>query len=143
MGEGYRNAVPQKAIAKINFRLAPDLSVKEFTKIFKAYLKNVMPKYLNYEINFDQFSNGFMVDTKSRFALEAKEILKSSYKTEVYDRPCGAIIPIVGLFIKYLKVPLVSIGLANEDCNMHGANENFKKETLEKGLKFSEIFFSN
>ncbi len=33
--------------------------------------------------------------------------------------------------------------MANEDCNMHGANENFKISLIKKGLKFSKMFFSH
>ncbi len=142
LSEGYRNAVPGTATAKINFRLAPDLTVKGFIKIFKKYLKKVVPEHVNYEVVFDQFSDGFFVDTENEIAKKAKSILNETHNTQVYDRPCGAIIPIVGLFIKYLNTPLVSIGLVNEDCNMHGANENLKKDVLKKGLAFSENFFS-
>ncbi len=142
MGEGYRNAIPGSASAKINFRLAPNLKVKEFLKIFEKFLKDVVPNYVSYDIKADQFAEGFFVDTESEICKKAKILLKRAFKTEVYNRPCGAIIPVAGLFIKYLKVPLVMVGLANEDCNMHGANENFKKDILEKGLRFSELFFA-
>lgn len=141
-GEGYRNAIPGTAIAKINFRLAPDLKVKELLKAFEKFLKKTVPNYVSYDIKADQYAEGFFVDTESEITKKAKLLLKKAFKTRVYNRPCGAIIPIAGLFIKYLKVPLVMVGLANEDCNMHGANENFKKDILEKGLKFSELFFA-
>lgn len=35
------------------------------------------------------------------------------------------------------------ISMANEDCKMHGVNENFKIELIKKGLKFSQMFFSH
>lgn len=142
MGDGFRNAIPGEAIAKVNFRLAPDVSVKEFIPKLEKYIKSIKPNYLDVSLDPKTFNDGFFVDTQNEVAKNAKDLLANIYKTEVYDRPCGAIIPIVGLFIKYLSVPLVSIGLANEDCNMHGANENFRKSFLEKGLAFSKKFFS-
>lgn len=142
LGSGFKNAIPGIAVAKINFRMAPDLSVKETIKLFNIFVKKNLPSYVAYELKAEQFSDGFFVDSQNDFATKAKEILKKVYKAEVFDRPCGAIIPIVGNFIKYLKVPVISVGLANEDCNMHGANENFEKDKLQKALEFSRIFFS-
>ena len=142
MGEGYRNAIPGSAVAKINFRLAPGLKAQEAIKVFAKFVKENLPDYVAYDITADQHADGFFVNPNSEPANRAKKLLARTYKTEVYDRPCGAIIPIVGLFMKYLKVPVVSVGLANEDCNMHGANENFRKDVLKKGLEFSRQFFS-
>jgi hypothetical protein len=34
------------------------------------------------------------------------------------------------------------LSLGNDDCNMHGIDENFTVDLVKKGLKFSELFFS-
>lgn len=140
LGEGYKNAIPGSAFAKINFRIAPPTTVKEVKKIFNNFIKENVPDYVSYNLYPDQSSEGFVIDTKNKITMKAKEILTKAYGKKVYDRPCGAIIPIGWFFIKYLKSPVISIGLANEDCNMHAANENFKKTALDKALKFSKSF---
>ena len=46
--------------------------------------------------------------------------------------------------IKKLALPGVVyvFSLGNDDCNMHGIDENFTVDLVKKGLKFSELFFS-
>jgi len=140
--DGYRNAIPREAYAKINFRLAPELTYEKVDTLLRKYLDEITPKYLDYKLKTEQFSNGIIIDSKNKFTEKAIKILKEVYLKPTYFKACGAIIPIAGLFNQYLKVPIVMIGLGNEDCNMHGANENFEINTLQNGLNFSYRFLS-
>jgi acetylornithine deacetylase/succinyl-diaminopimelate desuccinylase-like protein len=140
LGEGYRNAIPGKAIAKINFRLSPFHKTEELESAFTNFLKVAVPEFAEFKITFDQKSEAINLKEESDYISQAKVLLKDIYGKESFYRYCGAIVPIAGLFKQYLKIPVLDIGLGNEDCNMHGANENFEIETLKRGLEFSSKF---
>lgn len=142
IGDGFKNAIPGKSISKINFRLSPWHKVQQVKDAFESYIKNNMPEYCEYKIIFDQDSEAIKLDERNDYIKNAKKTLESVYKKESFFRYCGAIVPIAGYFADFLKVPVLDIGLGNEDCNMHGANENYDIETLKKGLEFSQSFLS-
>lgn len=142
VGEGYRNAIPGNATAKINFRLAGNMKTQDVINAFTRFIENNKPDYLEYEIKWDSLNEPIVIDYKNEYISEVMNIQKDVYKEDTILLYCGAIIPIAGYFQEYLKVPVISAGLANEDCNMHGVNENFKIEDIEKGLEFSRRFLS-
>lgn len=44
-------------------------------------------------------------------------------------------------FQQVVGVDPLLVSLGNDDCNMHGVNENFDIGLIEKGLIFSRRFF--
>jgi CheY-like chemotaxis protein len=59
----------------------------------------------------------------------------------VISKYVGGSIPILGDFQKILGSKVISVSLGNDDCHMHGVDENFKVDLIEKGLKFAENFW--
>jgi len=139
-GEGYRNAIPGSATAKINFRLGPNMNVKKAIDAFNRFLEENVPSDVEWKLVVDQSSEPIKIDYDNDLVRDAKELLGKSYGKDAFYHYCGAIVPIAGLFQDYLKVPVLCLPLGNEDCNMHGANENFRIEDIENGLKFSREF---
>jgi len=143
IAEGYKNAIPGSAFAKINFRLAGNMSVDSASKAFIKFIEDNKPEYIDYEFIIDQANEPIVLDYKNEYIQNTTIIQKEVYGVDTLLLYCGAIIPIAGYFQAYLKVPVISAGMGNEDCNMHGVNENFKIEDLNKGLEFSKKLLSN
>jgi hypothetical protein len=74
---------------------------------------------------------------------KAIEHLNQIYGCSVIRKYCGATIPIAALFEELLHIPQLYIPMANEDCNMHGADENFEVDLAKKGLQFAINFLSS
>lgn len=142
LGEGYRNAIPGSSEAKINFRISPFHSPENILESFENFVKENLPDYCTYSISVSEKIPAIFIDSNNEYTAQAKSILEEVYGKKAFFRYCGAIVPIAGLFKSKLQVPVVSVGLGNEDCNMHGADENFVIETVEKGLEFSKRYFS-
>lgn len=142
LGAGYRNAIPGVAIAKINFRVSPNHKTSEIIHAFKQFLQNNLPSYARFELDLAEGIEPISIDLNNKYVFDAKSIASVVYGKDCYFKLCGAIVPIAGLFQDILKIPVISLGLGNEDCNMHGVNENFDLNLLKKGLEFSNIFFS-
>jgi len=141
-GDGYRNGIPAKAVAKINFRLVKSQDPEKILKQFEEYIKKTLPPYVSYTFETTDPYEGIKLDINNEYVHEAEKILEQSFSTKPIRKYSGGGLPIVTLFNELLKVPQVLVPLGNGDCNMHGANENFDKKILQKALDFSEKFFT-
>lgn len=141
-GEGYRNSIPAKAIAKINFRLVKSQDPQKIMEQFEYYIKKTLPDYVSYTFEITDPYEGIKLDINNEYVQKAQEKLTEAFQTQPLHKYSGGGLPIVTLFNDLLKVPQVLVPLGNEDCNMHGVNENFDKAILEKALLFSNNFFS-
>ncbi|WKZ31175.1 MAG: M20/M25/M40 family metallo-hydrolase [Candidatus Dojkabacteria bacterium] len=142
-GEGYSNIVPSQAEARINFRVAASQNPQDVYYRFEKFVKENTPEYVDWEIvNLTEFTKPVRVDLTSPKHVEVNELLSEVYGEEVLVDYCGATIPVVVDFKEELGVDPLLISLGNDDCNMHGPNENFDLGLVEKALHFSKRFFS-
>ena len=74
--------------------------------------------------------------------MHVRKLLKQAYGKEPIVKYVGGGIPIVSDFKTILKKETLLVSLGNDDCNMHGLDENFKVDLVKKGLEFSRLFFS-
>ncbi len=141
-GEGYKNGIHAKATLKINFRLVRNQDPEKIAELFRKYLRETLPDYADFEMEVDDIHTGVKLNLDNNYVRKAQEILAKAYATQPLLKYSGGGLPIVTYFEEALTVPQVLVPLANEDCNMHGANENFNLDDVEKSLRFSSEFFS-
>lgn len=142
MDQGYKNAIPNTALVKVNVRLAPDQNPNQIFENLKEIINEATPSHVEIEYEMEQGSKGVILDVDKDNYLELANLLKEVYGCEVVFNYNGAVIPLVIMLNDILKMPVYSVGLANEDCNMHAHDENFKIDLIKKGLEFSKRFFS-
>ena len=140
-GTGYKNIIPAKAIGKMNFRFAPGQDAKEMITMFTKWVEKTVPSYATFSIDTSDPYNAIALSTDSDRVQTCREALAAAYNTPVIIRHCGAAVPISGLFQTYVGCPVAVVDFANEDCNMHGIDENFCIENIEKWLRCSELLF--
>lgn len=142
-GEGYSNIVPSSASAKINFRIGANQNTKEMVSSFKEFVKSRVPNYVFLDIDDSgEYIEPVKVDITSPMHQKTINLLKEVYKDDVLVDYCGATIPIVVDFKEVFGVDPLLVSLGNDDCNMHGVDENFDIGLIKKGLEFSKRFFS-
>lgn len=141
-GVGYRNSVPAQATAKLNFRLAPGQDPQRLLELVQSFIDQSVPEYVTWTWENDEPSAGVEISLDEPVIQEAQSILTEVYGQAPLRKFVGGTIPIVTTFAEVLQVPQVLVPLANEDCAMHAANENFDLDHLNKALAFSERFFS-
>ena len=139
--EGHKTSIPAVATVKINFRLVKSQEPKEIAKLVEKHLIKHIPEYVDYEVSFDEFAGPSKTDRTNEYVQKAKKVLEKIFDHKAYYRYVGGTEPVILYFQQILKKPIVSVPFANEDGFMHGANENFKVENIDKGLAFSEQFF--
>lgn len=140
---GYANIVPATAEARLNFRLAPSQNPRNIKLAFENYVAKITPKYVSYTLSFNGLHAPIKINSDNPYVNEVEKILEEIYKTKVARRNVGGAIPFVGDVKKILGVDTLLIPLVNEDCNMHGANENFDIDLAKKALEFSREFMSH
>ncbi|MFI5241333.1 MAG: M20/M25/M40 family metallo-hydrolase, partial [Microgenomates group bacterium] len=137
---GYANIVPATAEARINFRIVSSQDAKKVAETFKSFVKKNTPNYVEYTLSFGGLHNPIKIDTNNKYVKEIEKVLENVYGQKVARKNVGGAIPFVADVKGILGADAVLIPLGNEDCNMHGANENFDLELIQKGLQFSSEF---
>ena len=143
ISEGYANIIPATAEVKMNVRLVTSQDPDRVASALEKYVKKVTPKHVDFK--FTVFGKHFpiRVDVSNDKTQLVKRLLRGSHGKEAVHRHIGGAIPIVFDFVNELKANTIMVPLCNEDCNMHGAGENFRVDLVEKGLDFSGRFFGN
>jgi acetylornithine deacetylase/succinyl-diaminopimelate desuccinylase-like protein len=111
-------------------------------RLIQNHVKKVVPKYVEVKVEMEGHGDSIKLDSGCEFAKEVRKILEKSYRKKVLDKYLGGSIPVLGDFQKLLKIKVVSASLGNNDCNMHGVDENFRVDLVEKGLSFAENFWA-
>lgn len=139
---GYSNIVPFKAEARINVRLVTSQKPGVIARALENFVKRNTPKYVDYTLNFSGMHTPIKVDTENIYVKTAEKILTEVYGSKVNRRYVGGAIPFVGDVKSILGVDTLLVPLVNEDCNMHGTDENFEISLAQKALEFSRGFMS-
>lgn len=141
--QGYANIVPAEAEVRLNVRIVASQKAEVVAKNLEEFVKSQTSKYVDYKITFGGLHDPVKIDTQNHYFAEAEKLLEKVYGRKVNRKNVGGAIPFVGDVKKILGVDTLLIPLVNEDCNMHGANENFDVDLAMKGLEFSREFLGH
>jgi acetylornithine deacetylase/succinyl-diaminopimelate desuccinylase-like protein len=139
---GYSNIVPAEAEARLNVRIAPSQRSNDIMDALNKFIKVNTPGYVKCKLIFDNPHEPVKISSDNKYLIAIEKKLENIYGVKVNRRNVGGAIPFVADIKQILGVDAVSIPLVNEDCNMHGANENFEKTFLKKALAFSHHLFA-
>lgn len=134
--EGYANIVPNMAKIKVNVRFAPFQKSKTILDNIERYIKGNIEPYVDYKIEYSSITEGTLLDINNEYFNRVKNILEEVYKAKSVFKFVGGSLPIINSFVSELNIPLLSIPLANSNCNMHGVNENLSKQSIELAKEF-------
>lgn len=138
---GFANIVPATAEVRLNFRIVTSQKPEIIYKLFQKFVAANTPKYVEYSLEMHGSHNPVKLNTSSKLFTETGKLLTSIYGKPVFFQNVGGAIPFISDIKKIFGIDTLSVALANSDCNMHGNNENFRIDLIEKGLQFSEQFF--
>jgi acetylornithine deacetylase/succinyl-diaminopimelate desuccinylase-like protein len=142
MGEGFANIVPCEARAKVNVRLVASQNPKKVFSLIEQYIKKNVPNYIECSMKVEKSYDPIKLDIGGEKVKEVRKLLEQSYGKKVKIKYVGGGVPIVSDFKRILGKDTLLVSLGNDDCNMHGVDENFKIDLIKKGLQFSSEFFA-
>jgi acetylornithine deacetylase/succinyl-diaminopimelate desuccinylase-like protein len=140
-GEGYANIVPASAEIRFNFRIVASQKIENVLRDFKDFLQQIIPDYAQYELSVSGMHEPIKIDITSDMHQKAAKILSTVYGKQPLIKHVGGAIPFVADVTNILGANVLLIPFANDDCNMHGPEENFKVDNISKALEFSSKFF--
>ncbi|MDP3962848.1 MAG: peptidase dimerization domain-containing protein, partial [bacterium] len=140
-GLGFKNIIPGKAEARLNIRTVQPQISKHVMKEVEEFIKRETPSYMKLAIESEVHGNPIFLSTEHAEIESIRKLLSEIHEKEVIHQHVGGSIPVVADFKAVLNKPMALVPLCNEDCNMHGVDENFSEYYMKKALEFTGAFW--
>ncbi len=138
-GPALKTVVPSWAEAKISMRLVPDQDPHSIFRILKGHVKRLNP---DIKLRGLAFLHPFSGERSGVYADAVARAIKYGFgKRPVFVREGGSIGAVLSLK-RYLKAPVIFMGLSLPEHNYHGPNENFDWGQASGGIKSFVYLFS-
>jgi len=135
IGAGAKTVIPAKALAKVSLRLVPDMTPAESFAQYKAYVESLTPKGIVLEVRMIHSGDPIVVSTDNPYVKVATDAMHTVFGKETVFVRGGGSIPIVGDFVRELKIPTVMMGFGLPDDNLHAPNEKFHLANFYRGIE--------
>jgi len=133
-GAGSKTVLPNKATAKLDFRLVPRQMPNEILTKLKRHLEK--RGFGDIEV----VSHGSTEPTKTpltdKFVRTVVKAAEKAYTQKAVVYPTSAASGPMHLFRNQLRYPVVSVGCVQSESNTHAPNENLSIESFIQGTKF-------
>jgi acetylornithine deacetylase/succinyl-diaminopimelate desuccinylase-like protein len=137
-GPGVKTAIAPEAEAKISMRLVPN---QDPTKVFKLVRDFIKKRNPDVQVIPESFLEPFLGPAEGRYAEAARDAMRTAFgKNPAFVREGGSIGAVVTMQ-KYLKAPIVFLGLSLPEHGYHAPNENFDWEQASGGMRMFERYF--
>ena len=137
-GPGVKTIVPYRAQAKISCRLVPDQDAKRVFKLIRDFVRQKNP---GVKVEFISALEPYIGEFKGQYADAAAEAMKYAFgRQPAFTREGGSIGAVVTMK-KYLKAPIVFLGLSLPEHGYHAKNENFDWGMASGGIKMFVRYF--
>jgi acetylornithine deacetylase/succinyl-diaminopimelate desuccinylase-like protein len=141
-GPGVKAAIPTCAVAKLNFRLAPDQDPREIDQLFRDYVAGITPPGVRTGIRTLMRANPALVDRTHPAIVAAARAYHQAFGAPTIFLRNGGTIPVVNLIHEILGIPVVLMGFGLPDDRIHGPNEKFHLPNFHKGIATSIRFLA-
>src|SRR5215468_5407459 len=137
-GSGVKTAIPYRAEAKISMRLVPNQKPDRILKLVRNFIREKNP-----DVQFipESYLSPYLGPHSGPYADAARDAMHTAFrKFPAFVREGGSIGAVVTME-KYLKVPIVFLGLSLPEHGYHAPNENFDWEQASGGMKMFARYF--
>src|ERR1051325_1308800 len=137
-GPGVKTAIPYRAEAKISMRLVPNQKPDKVLKLVRNFIKEKNP-----DVQFlpESYLSPYLGPHTGPHAEAARDAMRAAFgKEPAFVREGGSIGAVVTMQ-KYLKAPIVFLGLSLPEHGYHAPNENFDWEQASGGMKMFARYF--
>ncbi len=135
IGAGAKTVIPAKAVAKVSLRLVPDMTPAESFAQYKAFVESLTPKGIVLEVRLIHSGDPIVVSTDNAYVKAAVVAMRDVFGKETVFVRGGGSIPVVGDFVRNLKIPTVLMGFGLPDDNLHAPNEKFHLANFHRGIE--------
>jgi acetylornithine deacetylase/succinyl-diaminopimelate desuccinylase-like protein len=137
-GAGVKTAIAPAAEAKVSMRLVPN---QDPDKVFKLVRQFIKKKNADVQVLPESFLRPFLAPREGPYIDAATDAMRFAFgKKPAFVREGGSIGAVVTMQ-KYLKVPIVFLGLSLPEHGYHAPNENYDWEQASGGMRMFERYF--
>jgi acetylornithine deacetylase/succinyl-diaminopimelate desuccinylase-like protein len=140
-GEGSKTVIASKAYAKISMRLVANQKSDHIAQLFKTHFEAIAPKTVTVKVKFHHGGDPYLTDTNTRGYQAAAEAMEQTFGKRPLALYEGGSIPILALFNKYLKCPIILMGFGLNTDAIHSPNEHFGLFNFYKGIETISLFY--
>jgi acetylornithine deacetylase/succinyl-diaminopimelate desuccinylase-like protein len=138
IGPGVKTAIPHAAEAKVSMRLVPNQRPQKILNLLRRFIKERHP---HAKIVPESFLEPFLGPSTGPYADAASAAMLDAFgKRPAFVREGGSIGAVVTMQ-KYLKVPIVFLGLSLPEHGYHAPNENYDWEQASGGMRMFASYF--
>jgi acetylornithine deacetylase/succinyl-diaminopimelate desuccinylase-like protein len=143
IGAGAKTVIPARAVAKVSMRLVPDQRPAEVFAQYKKYVESICPKGIQLDIRLIHSGDPIVVPTDNPYVRAATSAMHDVFAKDTVFVRSGGSIPIVGDFVRELKIPTLLMGFGLPDDNLHAPNEKFHLANFHRGIESVIRFLGN
>lgn len=132
---GAKTVIPAEATAKISLRIPPNFDPNEVFIWLTKSVKRLSPKGYTVQLTNIHAGSGVTVEQNNPFIAKAASSLEKIYSKPPVFLKEGGSIPIAALFNQELHMPVVLMGFALPDDNIHAPNEKFNLQQFFLGMQ--------
>ncbi|MSR21300.1 MAG: dipeptidase [Gemmatimonadetes bacterium] len=122
-GEGAKTVLPNRAMAKVSFRLVPNQTPAKVRALFEAHVAKVTPPGVTVEIRELHGGRPWRAKVEGPAFEAAAEALEETFGIRPVPMGAGGSIPIVVDFEGQLGATALLVGFSLPGCNLHAPNE--------------------
>jgi len=134
-GRGPKSVLPASATAKISFRLVPDQRPREIERLFGRYVERLAPPTVRCLVRTVSRAHPIRTDRRHPAVRAAAVAYRKGFGEWPAFLPSGGTIGPVSTFQDVLGAPVVLLGFALPDDNMHAPNEKFHLPNFYRGIR--------
>jgi len=139
--EGAKTVLPNKAMAKVSFRLVKNQTPGRVKRLVEAHLKKVKPAGVTVELKELHGGRPWQAKVEGKLMEAASAALQEAFGAPAVLQGEGGSIPIVVDFEEQLKASALLVGFALPGCNLHAPNEWFALDAYDKGIRALAILY--
>ncbi|MDZ7778596.1 MAG: dipeptidase [Gemmatimonadota bacterium] len=134
-GEGAKTVLPNRAMAKLSFRLVPAQNDRRVGELLRAHVRRVTPPGVEVEVRALHGARPWRANVEGPAFEAAGEALEEAFGTRPVATGGGGSIPIVVELEERLGARALLVGFSLPGCNIHAPNEWLSVENFERGIE--------
>ncbi len=140
-GEGEKNVLPARAMAKISMRLVPYQNPQAIEEGFREYIRKNASPSVQWDIKKFSSVPAVLMSRDSLGMHAASKALEAAFGVKPIFRLGGGTLPVVGLVQEKLGVDAVMMGFSLPEDNLHAPNEKYYLPNFPRAIESYIRFF--
>jgi len=139
-GAGPKAVLPERAMAKLDFRLVPDQKPEEIERLFRRHVADFTPAAVRSFVRKQASAKAAMIDRHHPAMRAAFSAYRLGFGAMSVFLRSGGTIPVIALLQEMLRIQTVLMGFALPDDRVHAPNEKFHLPNFRNGIAASIHF---